>query len=514
MKVFLLHNPMEINPTLVRAPFFVGAIPGGPSPIGPQKKFHKGILSWSIWSFLSPVAWGQPISQIQQLWPNSPSTTSRAYFYWENQGFFNESLSSGHASQSLLLKLKSQRQKPLTSWSGNLDITLVTWPGPRSHFHVLLNQAYVTRQISSQYSFSVGRINFFNSSFDQFWWLGLIEPMGVIDPLRQEPQGLLGLSLEFASRWGQLAAFLSPVSLPGIDVPVTNVRGRLESPSVWFQPPPDSALVLGRTVPIRYYLQSPSWESILVHPSWGIRWKAQQGPFGYQVGWLSSPLPQVLTEYDYFLPLQNSPPEVHVRIKPFVGFHQVWNLQWYWEFVDHRLTFEWVSETINRQLPQNVYDPSGAPLTDWVRPYPKATQGMSLTWQSSWPLLGLESIQFGLLWLNQNQMVALAETQNLTSGIKPYRFQWSQALRIRATRAWHFGGIFWKFNAGFLHDWLSLGNWLEASLTAYFNNRWAALARIDLLGISPTKTDPRANPSFFQSFRSYDRILLGINYAF
>lgn len=107
------------------------------------------------------------------------------------------------------------------------------------------------------------------SKSDEYWGLGLWNPVNLWNPLHPVPLGLIGSFLNLKAKHWAFNLLLSGVYLPNKQALITEKKGFISSSSRWFNPFPNQVNFLNLSYPNIYYLlDSPYIFNILFQPSY------------------------------------------------------------------------------------------------------------------------------------------------------------------------------------------------------------------------------------------------------
>ncbi len=123
-------------------------------------------------------------------------------------------------------------------------------------------------KVSENNRVSLGRRHLDWSMSDGAWRSGIWNPRFLHDALAPRTAGLDGLFAEVQPlEWLKIQAMGSYLSLPEMGYPTETKNGKLVTANPWNVPPPESLVIQGKEVSIRYLVEYPSTASMILKPS-------------------------------------------------------------------------------------------------------------------------------------------------------------------------------------------------------------------------------------------------------
>lgn len=198
----------------------------------------------------------------------------------ESLGFLRSSQDRGSSSLTL-------SAGPKVSADGNrfataVDARIHLFADEPSSFTIEAYEAYVATpsRLSRLHQVTLGRRIYDWSRADRAWDLALFNPRFTWDPLKPETVGLAGVFYSYESARWRLLAYASPVAVPERGSPVTSEDGRLKAPGPYWIPPAEKLeLDGGKYADIRYRIQYPPLDELLLRPSAAVslRYGSEKG---------------------------------------------------------------------------------------------------------------------------------------------------------------------------------------------------------------------------------------------
>jgi hypothetical protein len=170
----------------------------------------------------------------------------------------------------------------------------------------------------------IGRKKELWSYLDSEWALGLSQPLNKFDALRTTEQGLTGAFVGYEQGKFQVLAFASALFIPEQGPSYQLQNGDFSSNSPWFQSPPSTLILFGKSRPVHYTLNTPAIGSIVNHLSGGgmIRYGGPHTDgFFAQLAFLKKPRNDLNLPFDGHLALTGDTNFGDVTVYPKVVFH-------------------------------------------------------------------------------------------------------------------------------------------------------------------------------------------------
>ncbi len=156
------------------------------------------------------------------------------------------------------------------------------------------------------------------SIIDRAWSLGVTEPSFRWDPLRPSRNGLTGIFVELKSRGFEFVAFGSGIAIPESGPSSAIRNGIFTSSHPFYLPPPENAPLIGVDTPIRYTIEMPSIEKLILKPSVGGMMGYEHNGFfahaAYQYKPLTKPLLSMRSQGIYNLSTEQIEPVLRPQI--------------------------------------------------------------------------------------------------------------------------------------------------------------------------------------------------------
>jgi hypothetical protein len=168
------------------------------------------------------------------------------------------------------------------------------------------------------------------SHLDEDWNLGLWQPRYRWDYIRPDTVALTGATVAVTLPYVQAAVWGSPIFIPERGVPIGESDGAFTSgASRWFLSPPATISILEESTPVRYNLELPGMDKILLNGgvSAMMRVGDRAGPW-VSAGYAYKPMNQLLLATEGYLQLSGTQPlYADVNVYPRVVYHQLRSIE-------------------------------------------------------------------------------------------------------------------------------------------------------------------------------------------
>ncbi len=365
--------------------------------------------------------------------------------------------------------------------------------------------SYSARANDVRYSLRAGRKKERWSELDSFWQLELWQPQVRWDYLRPEDQGMSGLFFGIESGDWRATAFYSPFFIPEQGPSFHLVNSHFTSESPWFVAPVTIATLLYGQTDIRFALNTPPLEKLLVHNSAGamLEWGTQRHGLWARVNYAYKQRNQVMTPFNASLVLSPGDTHAAVNVEPKVIDEHIGGVDVGWR---SRVVSMWLSAVGFTYL-NNGYSSdldyqflhSGvflSPLMDiqvWQQTH----------WNLHFIASYLKLIDGGFDQRGPDDLSATPVFMN------PYLY--SEALRVGAKTSVT-SAIFKKISGAFF--WTTTlanqENWLSATADAALDEHFSLGAGLDLINSAQSNQ----SKSFLSVYRGNDRLLAHALYLF
>lgn len=381
-----------------------------------------------------------------------------------------------------------------------------------------LNELYLTLPLGKDLNLFMGRKKFDWAEFDREWDLGLWQPIGNWDPLRPFEQGLTGLFIKHQYKKFESLLYLSPLFVPTASPEIQEKNGSLVSDSRWHRTPVTSGLVLDRETQFYYSLDIPELAQLANQVSLGLKLQLGKNEPGF---WTSlavtrKPVNSLTVKYDYNLAVTPQSSRAEIRVMPTVSFHDLGSLEAGWQNETTRLTVSGFQDWVTTPLPINTKDSQGQKQTDWLQQSPQSLKGLALKIEQSLFIKPItNNIQISLSYLNiETPEVFDKDDQGIVRGsLFPDRFNWSRAFQAHLAVPLRAFSKPWNIQFRWMREVNQSGILYSVYQNLQLNQNMSAHLSFDIIGTDDGSLS-NVSPSFFNQFRTNDRVFGGLSYVF
>lgn len=341
------------------------------------------------------------------------------------------------------------------------------------------------------------------SFLDEYWNLGITQPIFRWNEAMPEEQGLTGLFLNFpiAEKKLQATFFASYLFLPTQGPSYELINGNLTSSNPWFAPPVEVINFANERAEVNYAIDIPKTQNIVFRPSYGVQFGTQKNKKNLQINtfYMDKPKNDLLLPFQGELNLSTFSGDV--TVKPQVARHHIVGADIGWNSEIFKSVLSWVHESAS------VYD-APANTTFPVLPHQDIIAANQLFRLSSTQRLTLGYIK---VFREANQIGGVFANAQISSYLNRNRFEeafqvkWEGLLfkslnlyRIQTTLA---------YNQSLLRD----NVWISADMRWSIYRGFEAYTHCDFFGGSDGTI---LNYDFMSAYQNNDRCLVGGHYAF
>lgn len=345
------------------------------------------------------------------------------------------------------------------------------------------------------------------SRLDETWKLGLFQPRFRWDYFDPEVVGLSGMFFTTKASEFRFMAFATPLFIPEQGAPFDQQNGQFVSAHPFFSPPPRTMKVFGETTPLRYDVQIPALEKIVLNPAGGglVSWGLDTGPW-IKAGYAYKPMNQLPIGYDGYLYIPTN--EVQVKIEPRVTYHHIGSFEggYHGENAD-----AWLG--VLGELPEEQNVPTNYTIQNFG---PALAVSPNVGYRFSGDGPATHRMDFGAIQtfggVRDDSGSLAAPGQQIVESRYQYRTavmgQWRLPLYAAGRKA-----LSLKSRA--IYDFSVQGTLLSGELKYTANNRWAVALGADVIGSGRAKSNQgQGGAEFFNLYRANDRVRGSIAYAF
>jgi hypothetical protein len=415
---------------------------------------------------------------------------------FESSGFLRKA--SDRADSNTTVALGPRIQDEGKIFRGNLEVQGIAFLSDRQSFTLESTNAFIatSSRLSPFHQISVGRRLYDWSAMDDEWKMGIWSPRFNWEPIRPEQIGLTGAFYTYQSKKWRILGFASPISIPERGFPVRQEEGRLTSAGPFYVAPPDRVVLQGREVPVRYDINYPSTDQLIMNPS-----VAMQVRYGEEMGvWAQGsygikPIHQVdlAVSPKYFL----QEDQVRVSVNPRILTHQLLTAEG--GYRDRRFSI-WASGSVERPFGE-------ATPEDWI------TQPVGSTVILSAGIRGrmTDTIQLSFSGISIDETTPEKRANDIQIDLAS-RFMFRRALKMRGE--WDAGRKV-SYGAGWVMDVADRSSLVSMDLNFYPGFRDpGAKGGAWLLNVGGDLFFSNTSQGFLGQFLGNDRVRGGVAYAF
>jgi hypothetical protein len=349
------------------------------------------------------------------------------------------------------------------------------------------------------------------SELDSYWTLGIWQPLNRFDALRPSEQGLTGVFGNFMWENAELILFGSPLYIPEQGPGYEIENGKFANNNAWFAPPAQDVVLVSKSTPLRYKIETPTVGSVIRHGSVGGIFRFgdfSQPGLRVQASYAYKPRNQLSLPFSGMLVIDAQNPEASVTVYPQVAYHHVAALEF-----SHRA---------------NVFHFRLSGLADIAE---SEELPANLVWQKYEPLyLVSPSVEFRVGQFEHYTPVFKVSTLHTIGGEaaviggagagsgkpdqNPFgsRLMYRQAASVELRGRYHDRGV-WRAEHGFrwVEEFAERGSVLMADLRLAYKENWQLAFYVDLLA---SRQPEELNPGFISRFRANDRLGTQLTYVF
>lgn len=351
--------------------------------------------------------------------------------------------------------------------------------------------------------FIFGRARHMWSFQDDFWNLGLTQPLFTWNEATPEKQGLSGVFFKYPvlEKTLNFTLFASYLFLPSQGPSYELTNGNLTSSNPWFNDPVEVINLAGEKAQLNFDIDVPKTQDVVFRHSFGGQFSTPMNKKGllFNAYYLNKPRNEVILPFEGVLNLTTFNGDVTVF--PQVARHSVAGIDVGWHLNRFKSLLSWGYESsLDYVAPSNTT-------------YPIVPEQNIFSFQQLYRINKSQRVWFGYINIDrkQNQLSGVFANSQIRSLLNRNRFEEAVSLR------WE-GLLFKSLNKyrvraalAYNHSLYKDNMWLSADL------KWSAykglemFSRCDIFG----GTDKDISTvDFISGYQNNDRCLLGGHYAF
>ncbi len=409
----------------------------------------------------------------------------------------NPSANNGQGFVNLLIQ---------NNWSDSqlwIDLGAGGLVGDTASSYVKVPQLYYRMGEDDKVHLIVGRAKQVWSEGDEYWNMGLTQPIFRWNEAMPEQQGLTGLFLKipFLKNQWQATLFGSYLFIPTQGPTYELINGRLTSSNPWFSAPVEVLNLSGQKANLNFDIDIPKTQDVVFKESFGfqVATAINKKDFLFNVFYLNKPKNDLMLPFEGVLNLSTFNGDI--TVKPQVARHQLAGLDLGWNFTDYKTVFSWIYES------EVDYDP----LQNTTYPILPEQNVFSLN-----QLIRLSRAQ--RIWIayinvdrDPTRVGGVFQTSNLSAFAQRNRYE--EAIRVK----WE-GLLYRTSNQYQVQTTLAYNQsikrdnmWLSADINWSVHKGLELFTHCDFFGGSEKTI---VAEDFISGYQNNDRCLMGGHYAF
>lgn len=409
----------------------------------------------------------------------------------------NENANNGQGYVNLLVQ---------NTWTGSqvwLDVGAGGLVGDTASSFVKAPQFYYRQGSEDSVHFTIGRARQTWSSLDDFWNLGVTQPIFMWNQAVPEQQGLTGVFVKipvFEKKFS-LTFFGSYLFIPSQGPTYELSNGQLTSSNPWFNDPVQLINLSGQQADLNYKINIPRIQNIVFRHSIGFQFGTEinKKDFTFNAFYLNKPRNELLLPFEAFLNLSTFNGDITVL--PRVARHEVMGIDVGWNFSRAKTEVSWLRES-------SAYYQAPKDST-----YPIMPEQNIFSLQQLFRLTPTQRLIFGYVKVDRRPTAVggvfagsdISTFQNRNRFEEAMRLEWQGLLfkslsqyRVRSTIS---------YNQSLIRDNL----WLSADVNWSVYKGIELFTRCDIFGGTGEQI---INVDLMSAYQNNDRCLLGGHYAF
>ena len=383
-----------------------------------------------------------------------------------------------------------------------LDIGAGALVGNTSQSYVKMPQFYYRRDFSKRIRLIVGRYLDEWSYMDDYWMLGMVQPLFKWNMALPEKQGLAGLFVKFnLVDHIDLTLFSSYFFLPSQGPSYELMNGRIESSNPWFKQPVRIMSFLNQEVELKYNVNIPRTSDIIFRPSYG----GKLGSSYDKENWLFNIFYFNKFKNDLIVPfnghLNLTTFNGDVVIQPTVARHSVMGFDIGWNFGSFKSLVSWLYESsiyYHRLLgftypvipEQNLFS-----LFQWIKI--SESQSISLSY--------LKAVR------KPNRIEGIFFDSKIGTFLSRNVFEDTFSFKWQGDFSKSVSSSFLRLSLSYFQSFIVDHSWISLDLRWFASKNIELKTHCDFFG---GMQEPPVDADFISQFQNNDRCFIGGSYAF
>lgn len=411
--------------------------------------------------------------------------------------FTEKSANNGQGFVNLLIQ---------NTWSDSqlwVDVGAGGLVGDTASSYVKAPQLFYRQGQRNESHFIIGRALHDWSFADEFWNMGITQPIFKWNDARPEQQGLVGFFVThpIVKNKFEMTAFTSPLFLPSQGPSYELINGQITSSNPWFTEPVQVLDLSGTAVDLNFDIEIPKTQEIIFQPSFGLQFSTPPNKkdgilnlFG-----MNKPRNDLVLPFEGLLNLTTLNGDI--VIKPVVPRHTIAGVDVGWNFNDFKTIFSWMYESeIN-------YDPPVGTT------YPIIPEQNIFSFNQLFRVT--DSQRFWISYIKVDRQANQVGGTNSGAQISAFlnRNRFEEALRLKWEGLLFKTQSLYRVNASLAYNQSLVRDnvWVSADVRWSIYRGIEAFTQCDLFGGSEEQIEA---VDFMSAHQNNDRCLVGGHYAF
>lgn len=369
----------------------------------------------------------------------------------------------------------------------------------------------------THWALTVGRKKHDWSELDEYWNLGIWQPLARWDAANPIQQGLIGLFLTTGNQSINATFMASGLFIPDQQPNAEVKNGKIISSNRWFRAPVDSALLHRNVTDIYYDLQKPSVSEVVNQESYLVSlWMGQpkQGAF-FRISGASKPQNQFhLVIDDSGATNISLPPAGNVNgatvypttevVYPMVVRQKTLAIETGYRVDGAKILFSYNLENFERpEVPVN-----------WLQTELIDSRYYGLVYDQSLKSIGLNRSSIIMSYVEKDLVAETAKSTfvqgNIQATSQKFQFEKMASFEYRYNMA---SSAFkkWMARLKYTYSIADRGEWLMAGLSWQIDRNWSIGCSGDVFGVPEGTLE---STSFISKYRGNDRLTGNLSYVF
>lgn len=346
----------------------------------------------------------------------------------------------------------------------------------------------------------VGRYRNSWSTSDEYWRLGMFQPMFMWNYLKPEDQGLTGFFFNWKMQNTRLDLFVTPFYIPSQGPSYLVRDGHFESANPWFSNPVNQFLIGNGEFNVRYQVHEPTASDVINNQGLALKFSSLEGN---ETWWNFGGAYKPANRLELSLMGKGSVEsrEYDVQIYPYVLYHSLANFEYGWHLQNSDLLM-----TVVGEWPDAVSVPKN---------HSAFQPGRSLMLSPIWVyhLNRMQNRKFSVAYIyrDEQEFSHVGDLILATAASRGSRYFFKNAMSL-SFQGRPVPSIPLNLSAQTIYDFGKKGVLILGEVSFNIAPRWSLAMGMETIGVDDDTMSTYQNS--FMQFRSNDRIYAGMNYVF